>query len=143
MLTKEEIKKGKKIFYVRDVFSAVEQGVVESPKIKTDVIGAATSNPQTLEYISIVSWKKRVYIDGETENAWGASGAVLSRCFNTAKQALTYKENLTNNYIKELREEITDLKSLLEFPLNHDVRGGDNPFTAAVYKEAVKKYLEE
>ena len=133
-MTKSEVKKGKKIFYVRDVFSAVELGYIDDPKITSTILQTCTPNPSKLEFIKSVNWKNYVYDDGTMSDDWGSSGADLSKCFKTAKEALTFRKKWVEEYIADLKSEITDIKSLLEFPLKHQLCGEDyNDYAAEVY----------
>ena len=143
-MTKSEVKKGKKIFYIRDVFSAVELGYIEDPKITNITLQSCTPNPHKLEFIKSVDWKNYVSEDGTMSDDWGSSGADLSKCFKTAKEAFAFRKRWVEEYTAGLKSEITDIKSLLEFPLKHQLCGEDyNYYAVEIYKEAIKKFEDK
>ena len=80
-----------------------------------------------------------MYHKGRLENGT-TSEARLDRCFTTFEEARGSQKIEQDNHIKELKSEITDLASLLEFPLKHNVRDGEycDFFAQKIYKEFVE-----
>ncbi len=118
----ENVKKGMTIYYYQYTDSFVEKGIVKDPTIKD-------AGFQNIKLISKVNWE-----NGTT------SGARLDHCFATEKEATDSRNAEQEKHIEELKSEITDLVSLLEFPLKHDVRDGEYCDYAAqkIYKEIVE-----
>lgn len=118
----ENVKKGMTIYYYQYTDSFVEKGIVKDPTIKD-------AGFQGIKLISRVNWE-----NGTT------SGARLDHCFATEKEATDSRNAEQEKYIEKLKSEITDLISLLEFPLKHNVRDGEYCDYAAqkVYKEFVE-----
>lgn len=142
----KSIEKDQTIFYYRSIFEPVETAIVEDPTIRQDCIGAATDHPKYLALISRVHFENLVHEDLtiDKDHYFGASGAaLLSNCFETPEEAWASKKVEIEKYKAELTAEITDLKSLLNFPLKHTLYGEDaNYFAIEVYNEAVKNILK-
>lgn len=118
----ENVKKGQTIYYYQYTDSFVEKGIVKDSTIKD-------AGFQNIKFISKVNWE-----NGTT------SGARLDHCFATEKEATDSRNAEQEKHIEKLKSEITDLISLLEFPLKHDVRDGEYCDYAAqkVYKEVIE-----
>lgn len=139
----ENVKKGMTVYCFKDIWEFMEEGVVQDPEIKNVVIGSATSNPYNIPVISKINWKYYVGSDGErTREDYGTSGAKLENCFLTAKEAWEEKDRRIEEHKENLRKEITDVESLLKFPLNHEVRCGEycDWYARAIYEEYIEKY---
>lgn len=117
----ENVKKGQTIYYYQYTDSFIEKGIVKDPKLQIAY--------KDIKFISKVDWE-----NGTT------SGARLDHCFATEKEATDSRNAEQEKYIEELKGEITDLVSLLEFPLKHDVRDGEycDWFAQKIYKEIVE-----
>lgn len=117
----ENIKKGQTIYYYQYTDSFIEKGTVKDPEI-------LDSGYQDIKLISKVYWE-----NGST------SGARLDHCFTTEEEAYSSRDAEQKKYAEELKSEITGLVSLLEFPLKHDVRGGEycDYIAQKIYKEFV------
>jgi len=138
----QEIKKGQKVYYVRDVWTPIEEGIVEDPTLRKDVIGAATAHPVTISLIAKVKWTRRLYKNREA-TSYGCSSAILSGCFSTPEEAFEAWDSKVENYKKELKEEIASLETLLKFPLKHMLCGEDYDYYAReIYEKAVEEWLE-
>lgn len=134
------IKKGQTIYYYRDIQEAVEEGVVEDAEIVDDVVGAATDNPKTIHLVKRVHWVKHVYEDGTCRDDYGSSSALLDRCFLLPETAFEARRKEAEAYENKLREELTDLYSLLDFPLKHCLYGEYTDYIALkVYKDAIEE----
>lgn len=139
----ENIKKGMTVYCFRDIWDFMEEGVVQDPEIRNVVIGAATPNPYNIPVINKIDWKYYVGPDGERDREdFGTSGAKLENCFLTAKEAWEERDRRIAEHKEELGKEITDLESLLNFPLNHGVSNGEHCdwYAREVYEEYIEKY---
>lgn len=131
----ENVKKGMTVYYFKDIWEFMEEGVVQDPEIQNTVIGVPV--------ISKIDWEYYVGSDGErTREDYGTSSAKLENCFLTAKEAWEERDRRIEEHKEKLKEEITDLESLLKFPLNHEVRCGEycDWYARAVYEEYIEKY---
>lgn len=139
MLT--NVRKGQTIYHYRSIHDRVEKGIVENPKTQEIVVGSATPNPRVIGHtVRLVQWKEYVFEDGTTSNDFGSSSAMIENCFETAEEAFADKRNKIEAYEKELRDEITDLEALLNFPLKHCLNGEDpDYFALKVYKDAIEE----
>lgn len=139
----ENVKKGMTVYYFKDIWEFMEEGVVRDPEIRNTVIGSATPNPYNIPVISKIDWKYYVGADGKrTREDYGTSGAKLENCFLTAKEAWEERDHRIEEHKENLRKEITDVESLLKFPLNHEVRCGEycDWYARGVYEEYIEKY---
>lgn len=139
----ENVKKGMTVYCFRDIWDFMEEGVVQDPEIQNVVIGAATPNPYNIPVINKIDWKYYVGPDGKRDREdFGTSGAKLENCFLTAKEAWGEREHRIAEHKEELGKEITDLESLLNFPLNHGVSNGEQCdwYAREVYEEYIEKY---
>jgi len=127
----ENVKNGMTIYFYRDLDSYVIKGKVKDPSIiDTGVIRR-------------VDWEMSVDSEGKEVRALGgASGVQLDKAFLTAKEANDAQEAETEKHKDELRSEITDVESLLKFPLVHCLIGDEYTDwqARAVYKEYIEKY---
>ncbi len=134
------IKKGQVIYYYGNIQESVEKGVVENAEIVEDTIGAATSNPKTIHLVKLIRWVNHVYEDGTCRDDYGSSAALLDRCFKTKEEAFEARRKEAEAYENTLREELTDLYSLLNFPLKHCLYGEYTDYIALkVYKDAIEE----
>lgn len=134
------IKKGQTIYYYRDIQEAVEEGVVEDAEIIDDVVGAATDSPKTIHLVKLIRWVNHVYEDGTCRDDYGSSAALLDHCFKTKEEAFEARKKEVEAYENKLREELTDLYSLLDFPLKHCLYGEYTDYIALkVYKDAIEE----
>lgn len=139
----ENVKKGMTVYCFKDIWEFMEEGVVQDPEIQNVVIGAATPNPYNIPVISKIDWKYYVGPDGErTREDYGTSGAKLENCFLTAKEAWEERDRRIEEHKENLRKEITDLESLLKFPLNHCISNSEyvDWYAKDVYEEYIEKY---
>lgn len=142
----KKVKEFQPIYYYRSIFDTVEKGIVIDPTIRKDVYGSATPNPTVINLISKVNFVAKVDINGEEENDYfgGTGAAYLDNCFLTAKEAWDARITEIKKYEETLRSEITDLDSLLMFPLKHCIGGEDaNWYARRVYAEGIKKYVRD
>ena len=134
------IKKGQVIYYYRNIQEAVEKGVVENAEIIEDTIGAATPNPKTIRLVKLIRWVNHVYEDGTCRDDYGSSAALLDHCFLLPETAFEARKKEAEAYENKLREELTDLYSLLDFPLKHCLYGEYTDYIALkVYKDAIEE----
>ena len=139
----ENVKKGMTVYCFRDIWEFMEEGVVQDPEIHNVVIGGATPNPYNIPVINKIDWKYYVGPDGErTREDWGTSGAKLENCFLTAKEAWEERDRRIEEHKENLRKEITDLESLLKFPLSHCIGSSEHTdwYAKEVYEEFIEKY---
>lgn len=92
--------------------------------------------------IRAVHWEMKVDDEGkEVEPIVGTLGVYLDKVFLTAKEAYDAQEAEIEKHKSEYRVEITDMESLLKFPLKHCLSGGNSNWRArAVYEECIEKY---
>lgn len=134
----ENLKNGMTIYFYRDLDSYVIRGTVKDSTI-CDMV------PYNIKYVKAVHWEMKVDDEGkEVEPTVGTSGVYLNRIFLTAKEAYDVQEAEIEKLKGEYRAEITDIESLLKFPLKHCL-SGDNPDwqARAVYEECIEKYKNE
>lgn len=139
----ENVKKGMTVYYFKDIWEFMEEGVVQDPEIRNNVIGSATPNPYNIPVISKIDWKYFVRADGERAHEdHGTSGAKLENCFLTAKEAWEERDRRIEEHKEKLRGEITDLEALLKFPINHEIRYGEycDWYAREVYEDYIEKY---
>lgn len=131
----KNVRKGMTVYYFSDIQEFMEEGVVQDPKIQNVV--------STIPVINKIDWKYYVGPDGERiREDFGTSGAKLENCFLTAKEAWEERNRRIEEHKEKLRSEITDIESLLKFPLNHEVRDGEycDWYAKEVYEEFIEKY---
>ena len=130
----ENVEKGMTIYFYRDLDSYVIRGSVRDSSIRDASIG-------NIKVISKVDWESTIDSEGkEVRGIGGTSGVRLDRAFLTAKEANDVQNAEVEKHKEELKSEITDLFSLLEFPLNHCLIGDEYTDwqARAVYEEIVK-----
>lgn len=141
----ENVEKGMTVFTFCSMYDPVKEGVVEDPTIRETIVGGATSNPKTYKSIKFVYWKYHIADRNGTRGEaidFGRSGCFLEKAFSTAKEAFEAKNKLIEEHREKLRSEITDIISLLNFPLNHEVRCGEycDWYAKEVYEDYIEKY---
>ncbi len=125
------IEKGMTIYFYRDLDSCIIKG-----KVKDSSITKAGS-------IRFINWEAVIDNEGKEIRALGGTSSVrLDKAFLTAKEAYDDQEAEVEKYKDELRKEITDVESLLKFPLEHSVSSSDYTDWQAreVYEEYIEKY---
>ena len=125
------VEKGMTIYFYRDLDSCIIKG-----KVKDSSITKTGS-------IKYVNWE--AIIDNEEKEIsalGGTSGVCLDKAFLTAKEAYNAQKAELEKYKNELRKEITDVESLLKFPLKHSVSSSEYTDwqARAVYEEYIEKY---
>lgn len=132
----ENIKDRMIIYFYRDLDSYVIRGRVRDSSIRDASIG-------NIKVISKVDWEATINSEGkEVRTIGGTSGVRLDKAFLTAKEANDAQEAEVEKYKDELKSEITDLFSLLEFPLKYCLNGDEYTDwqARAVYEEYIEKY---
>ena len=130
----ENVEKGMTIYFYRDLESYVKRGTVKDPTI----LDAGIDN---IKVISKVDWGANIDSEGkEVRRIGGTSGVRLDKAFLTAKEANDAQKAEAEKHKDELKNEITDLFSLLEFPLNHCLNGDEYTDwqARAVYEEIIE-----
>lgn len=130
----ENVKNGMIIYFYRDLDSYVIRGRVRDSSIRDASIG-------NIKVISKVDWEATINSEGkEVRKIGGTSGVQLDKAFLTAKEANDSQKAEVEKHKEELRSEITDLFSLLEFPLKHCLNGDEYTDwqAKAVYEEIVE-----
>lgn len=122
----ENVEEGMTIYFYQYVDSPIEEGIVKDPKVQIAC--------RDIKFITKVNWE-----NGTT------SGARLDHCFTSFEGARGAQKIERDKHIEELKSEITDLVSLLEFPLKHNVRDGEycDFFAQKIYKEFVEGIKNE
>ena len=139
----ENVQKGQVVYFFRVLDSYIIKGTVTDETIREDVVGEGTDNPITYKYIWRVHWDATIDANGkEAREIGGCSSVLLDRCFSTASEANNVQEKEREKYKNQLRKEITDLKSLLEFPLHNALCGDPDWLAIEVYKEAMDRFLK-
>lgn len=130
------VENGMTIYFYRDLESYVKRGNVKD----STILDAGIDN---IKVISKVAWEANVDSEGkEVRRIGGTSGVRLDQAFLTAKEANDAQKAEVEKYKEELRSEITDVESLLKFPLNHCLNGDEYTDwqARAVYEEYIEKY---
>ena len=133
----KNLKKDMTVYVYQSIHYGVERGTVEIPKLEEMENGD--------KIISRIKWDAIVDENGNSiRGSYGSSAARLSKAFATAKEAFEARNAEIQGHKNKLKAEITDLKSLLEFPLNHYVKDGEytDYFAQEIYKEAIKDFLD-
>lgn len=132
----ENVKNGMTIYFYRDLDSYIIRGKVKDSSIRDACIN-------NIKVISKVDWKANINDEGkEVRDIGGTSGVRLDKAFLTAKEAVDAQKAEVEKHKEELRSEITDIESLLKFPLNHCLIGDEYTDwqAKAVYEEYIEKY---
>ena len=132
----ENVENGMTIYFYRDLDSYVKRGKVKDSSIRD----AGISN---IEFISKVDWEANIDNEGnEVREIGGTSGVQLDKAFLTAKEANDAQNAEIEKYKEELRSKITDIDSLLKFPLKYCLNGDEYTDwqARAVYEEYIEKY---
>lgn len=132
----KNVKNGMTIYFYRDLDSYVIRGKVKDSTIRDACI-------KNIKVISKVNWEANINSEGkEVRTIGGTSGVRLDKAFLTAKEANDAQEAEVEKHKEELRSEITDVESLLKFPLNHCLIGDEYTDwqAKAVYEEYIEKY---
>ena len=132
----ENVKNGMTIYFYRDLDSYIIRGKVKDSSIRDACI-------KNIKVISKVNWEANINSEGkEVRTIGGTSGVRLDKAFLTAKEANDAQEAEVEKHKEELRSEITDMESLLKFPLNHCLIGDEYTDwqAKAVYEEYIEKY---
>lgn len=132
----ENVKNGMTIYFYQDLDSYVIRGKIKNSSIRDTYI-------KNIKVISKVDWEANIDDEGkEVRIIGGTSGVLLDRAFLTAKEANDAQEAEVEKHKEELRSEITDIESLLKFPLNHCLIGDEYTDwqARAVYEEYIEKY---
>lgn len=130
------VENGMTIYFYRDLESYVIKGKVKD----STIIDASINN---IKVIKKVDWKNTVNGEGEeVREIGGTSGVRLDKAFLTAKEANDAQKAEVEEHKEELRSEITDVESLLKFPLDHCLNGDEYTDwqARAVYEEYIEKY---
>lgn len=130
----ENVEKGMTIYFYRDLDSYVIKGRVRDSSIRDASIG-------NIKVISKVDWEETINSEGkEVRGIGGTSGVRLDKAFLTAKEANDAQKAEVEKHKEELKNEITDLFSLLEFPLKHCLNGDEYTDwqARAIYEEIVE-----
>lgn len=130
----ENVEKGMTIYFYRDLDSYVIRGRVRDSSIRDASIG-------NIKVISKVDWEATINGEGkEVRKIGGTSGVRLDHAFLTAKEANDAQNTEVEKHKDELKSEITDLFSLLEFPLKHCLNGDEYTDwqARAIYEEIVE-----
>ena len=131
----ENVENGMTIYFYRDLDSYVKRG-----KVKDSTVLGTGDN---IKYIRKVDWEANIDSEGnEVRMLGGTSGICLDKAFLTAKEANDAQKAEVEEYKEELRSEITDVGSLLKFPLDHCLNGDEYTDwqARAVYEEYIEKY---
>lgn len=125
------VEKGMTIYFYRDLDSCIIKG-----KVKDSSITKTGS-------IRFVNWEAVIDNEGKEISTLGGTSSVrLDKAFLTAKEAYDVQEAEVEKYKDELRKEITDVESLLKFPLEYSVSYSEYIDWQAreVYEEYIEKY---
>lgn len=125
------VEKGMTIYFYRDLDSCIIKG-----KVKDSSITKAGS-------IRFVNWEAIIDNEGKEIRALGGISSVrLDKAFLTAKEAYDTQKAEVEKCKDEFRKEITDVESLLKFPLEYSVSYSDYTDwqARAVYEEYIEKY---
>ena len=131
----ENVENGMTIYFYRDLDSYVKRGKVKD----STVLGTGDNT----KYIRKVDWEANIDSEGnEVRMLGGTSGICLDKAFLTAKEANDAQKAEVEEYKEEFRSEITDVESLLKFPLDHCLNGDEYTDwqARAVYEEYIEKY---
>ncbi len=129
------VENGMTIYFYSNLDSYIKKGKVKD----SSILGAGDS----IQYIRKVDWKANIDSEGkEVREIGGTSGVCLDKAFLTAKEANDAQKAEVEEYKEELRSEITDVESLLKFPLDHCLNGDEYTDwqARAVYEEYIEKY---
>lgn len=132
----EIVEKGMTIYFYRDLDSYVIKGKVKDPVV-------SNTSFTDIKYIRKVDWEASIDSEGkEVREIVGTSGVCLDKAFLTAKEANAAQAAEVEKYKDDLRSEITDVESLLKFPLKHCLDGDEYTDwqARAVYEEYIEKY---
>lgn len=130
------VENGMTIYFYRDLESYIKRGNVKD----STILDAGIDN---IKVISKVAWEANIDSEGkEVRRIGGTSGVRLDQAFLTAKEANDAQEAEVEKHKEELRSEITDVESLLKFPLDHCLNGDEYTDwqARAVYEEYIEKY---
>ena len=130
------VENGMTIYFYRDLESYVKRGNVKD----STILDAGIDN---IKVISKVAWEANIDNEGkEVRRIGGTSGVRLDKAFLTAKEANDAQKAEVEEHKEELRSEITDVESLLKFPLDHCLNGDEYTDwqARAVYEEYIEKY---
>ena len=130
------VENGMTIYFYRDLESYVKRGNVKD----STILDAGIDN---IKVISKVAWEANIDNEGkEVRRIGGTSGVCLDKAFLTAKEANDAQKAEVEEHKEELRSEITDVESLLKFPLDHCLNGDEYTDwqARAVYEEYIEKY---
>ena len=114
MIKIEDLKIGQEVYYVRyPLDEPVEYGKVEKFRKARDLDGSLYDYPY-------IDWESFVDENGNViRDSYGNSGVQSERLFDNPKDAYKYIEDYKAKHRKNLESEITDVKSLLLFPLKN------------------------
>lgn len=130
------VENGMTIYFYRDLESYVKRGYVKD----STILDAGIDN---IKVISKVAWEANIDNEGkEVRRIGGTSGVRLDKAFLTAKEANDAQKAEVEEHKEELRSEITDVESLLKFPLDHCLNGDEYTDwqARAIYEEYIEKY---
>lgn len=130
------VENGMTIYFYRDLESYIKRGNVKD----STILDAGIDN---IKVISKVAWEANIDSEGkEVRRIGGTSGVRLDKAFLTAKEANDAQKAEVEEHKEELRSEITDVESLLKFPLDHCLNGDEYTDwqARAVYEEYIEKY---
>lgn len=130
------VENGMTIYFYRDLESYIKRGNVKD----SSILDAGIDN---IKVISKVAWEANIDSEGkEVRRIGGTSGVRLDKAFLTAKEANDAQKAEVEEHKDELRSEITDVESLLKFPLDHCLNGDEYTDwqARAVYEEYIEKY---
>ena len=130
------VENGMTIYFYRDLESYIKRGNVKDSTIRDAGI-------DNIKVISKVAWEANIDSEGkEVRRIGGTSGVRLDKAFLTAKEANDAQKAEVEEHKEELRSEITDVESLLKFPLGHCLNGDEYTDwqARAVYEEYIEKY---
>ena len=132
----ESVEKGMTIYFYRDLDSCVIKGRVKDPTILDGFV-------DNIKVVKKVDWESIIDNEGKEIDALGGTSCVrLDKAFLTAKEANDAQKAEVEKHKDELRKEITDVESLLKFPLKHSVSSSEYTDwqARAVYEECIEKY---
>lgn len=130
------VENGMTIYFYRDLESYIKRGNVKD----STILDAGIDN---IKVIRKVAWEANIDSEGkEVRRIGGTSGVRLDQAFLTAKEANDAQEAEVEKHKEELRSEITDVESLLKFPLDHCLNGDEYTDwqARAIYEEYIEKY---
>ena len=131
----ENVENGMTIYFYRDLDSYVIKGKVKDSSIR--------DMGNNIKFIKKVDWEMNVDSEGKkVRTLGGTSGVRLDKAFLTAKDANDVQKAEVEKCKSEFRKEITDIESLLRFPLEHCLNGDEYTDwqARAVYEEYIEKY---